>query len=86
MYVLEVILVRIFPAFSLIRTEYGEIRSIFPFSLRMLENEGKIRTRITPTTDTFYAVYDANIKISSDLLENVYVSQFRGAGNEYGWF
>ena len=49
----------------------------------MRENAGKIRTRITPTTDTFYAVYGANIKISSDLLENVYVSQFQGAGNEY---
>ena len=83
MYVFEVILVRIFPAFSLIRTDYWEIRSIFPYSLRMRKNAGKIRTRITPTTDTFYAVYDANIKISSDLLENVYVSQFQGAGNEY---
>ena len=38
--------------FSRIRTEYGEIRSISPRSVRM----GKMRTRITPNTDTFYAV------------------------------
>ena len=34
-----------FPAFS-----------ISPYSVRMWENAGKIRTRITPNTDTFYAV------------------------------
>ena len=50
------ILVRIFPAFSRIWTEYGEIRSISPYSVRMRENAGKMRTRITPNTDTFYAV------------------------------
>ena len=37
-------------AFSRIWTEYGEIQSI--------QSEcGKIRTRITPNTDTFYAVF-----------------------------
>ena len=29
---------------------------ISPYSVRMRENAGKIRTRITPNTDTFYAV------------------------------
>ena len=49
--VFGLILVRIFSAFSRIRTEYGEIRS------KMQENAGKMRTRITPNTDTFYAVF-----------------------------
>ena len=39
-------------AFSGIWTEYRKIRSISPYSIRMREN----RTRITPNTDTFYAV------------------------------
>ena len=54
--VFGVILVHIFPAFSRIRTEHGEIRSISPHLARMRENAGKIRTRITPNKDTFYAV------------------------------
>ena len=37
-------------AFSRIRTEYGEILRVSPYSVRML------RTRITPNTDTFHAV------------------------------
>ena len=41
---------RIFPAFGL---KYGEIRSISPYSVWMRENARKIRTRITPNTDTF---------------------------------
>ena len=52
MSVFGVFLVRIFPAFSRIRTEYG----VSPYSVRMRENAGKMRTRITPNTDTFYAV------------------------------
>ena len=36
-------------AYSRIRTEYGEILRISPYSVRM-------RTRITPNTDTFYAM------------------------------
>ena len=51
-----VTLVRIISVSSLIRTEYGEMLSIFPHSVRMWENVGKIRTRIPPNTDTFYAV------------------------------
>ena len=39
--VFGVILVRIFPAFSRIRTEYGEIRSISPYSVRMREIDQK---------------------------------------------
>ena len=67
--VFGVILVRIFPAFSCIRTEYGEI-IISPYSVRMLENAGKMRTRITPKTDTFYAVNAANLRCgnNTDLL------------------
>ena len=49
---------RIFPAFSLIRTEYGEI-------LVSRENAGKVRTRITPNADTFYAVNGRKDKIES---------------------
>ena len=52
----RVILVRIFPAFSRIRTEYGEILRISPYSVLMRENAGKVRTRITPNTETFYTV------------------------------
>ena len=58
MFAFGVILVRIFPVFSLIRNEYGEILRISPYSVRMPENAGKMRTRITPYTDTFYAVWD----------------------------
>ena len=45
-------MVRIFPAFSRIWTEYGEIRS----TVHMRENVRKIWTRVTPNIDTFYAV------------------------------
>ena len=45
-------MVRIFPAFSRIWTEYGEIRS----TVQMRENVRKIWTRVTPNIDTFYAV------------------------------
>ena len=49
MSVFGVILAEIFPSFFHIRTEYVERRS---------QSEcGKMRTRITPNTDTFYAVY-----------------------------
>ena len=51
-----VILVRSFPGFSRIRTKYGEILGISPYSVRMRENPGKMRTRITPITDSSYAV------------------------------
>ena len=43
--------------FSRIRTEYGEILRISPYLVRMWENAGKMRTRITPNTGTFYAVF-----------------------------
>ena len=39
-------------AFSRIRTEYGEIRIISLYRVRLRE----IQTRITPNTDTFYTV------------------------------
>ena len=53
---LEVILVRIFPTFSRIQTEYGEIRSISQYSVQMRKNARKMRIRITPNTDSLYAV------------------------------
>ena len=56
MSVFRVILVRIFSAFCRIQTEYGEMLRISPYSVRMRENAGKMRTEITPYTDTFYAV------------------------------
>ena len=37
-------------------SEYREIRSITPYSVQMRENTGKMRSRITPNMDTFYAV------------------------------
>ena len=40
--------------FSRIPTEYGEMRSVLPCSVRMR----KIRTRITLNTDTLYAVFE----------------------------
>ena len=49
-----------FPAFSRIRTEYGD--RISPYSVQMRENAGKMRTRITPKTDTFYTVKIATKK------------------------
>ena len=56
MSVFGIILFRIFTAFSRIRTEFGELLRICPYSVRRLENAGKIRTRITPNTDAFYAL------------------------------
>ena len=35
---------------------YTELLRISPYSVQMRENVGKMRTRITPNTDTFYAV------------------------------
>ena len=61
MSVFGVILVHIFPAFSRIRTDYGEILRISPYSVRMRQNVGKMGTRITPNTDTFYAVSLVNV-------------------------
>ena len=42
--VFRVILVRIFPAFSRIRTEYGEVQSISPYSVQI----GKMRKKYGP--------------------------------------
>ena len=44
------------PHFSRIQTEYGDILRIFPYSVRIRENAGKMRTRTTPNMETFYAV------------------------------
>ena len=48
------------PVFSRIRTEYGEIRSISPHSVRLRENTDQKKlhkvTRKTPYLDTFHAV------------------------------
>ena len=34
---------------------------IFPYPVRMGENAGKMRTRITPNTDSFYSVYVSSL-------------------------
>ena len=44
--------------FSRIRTEYGAIRSISPYSVQMPENTDQNNSN----TDFFYAVYGATIK------------------------
>ena len=54
--VFGVILVRIFPKFSRIWTEYEEVLRISRYQVQIPENAWKIPTRITPNTDTFYAV------------------------------
>ena len=46
-----------FPAFGL-NTERCS-----PYSVRMKENAGKMRTRITPDTETFYAVLIHVLKV-----------------------
>ena len=68
MSVFRVILVRIFPTFSRIRTEYVEIRSISPYSVQMRGNVGKMQTRITPDTHTFYVVMVNSFVVSLDIL------------------
>ena len=45
------------PVISHIRTEYKEMRSISQYSVQMQENAGKMQTRITPNSNTFYAVH-----------------------------
>ena len=70
MSIFGVILVRIFPAFSCIWTEYAEILCISPHSFRMRENPRKMWTRITPNMDAFYAVFLISAKndISNNLI------------------
>ena len=56
-FVFGVILVCISPAFSRIRTDYRERRSVSPFSVRKRKNFGKNADQINSETDTFYAVF-----------------------------
>ena len=65
MSVLGVTLLRIFPASSRIRIEYGERRIISPYLVRMQKNTGKTRTRITPNIDTFYTMVNSRKYFSS---------------------
>ena len=37
-----------------------------PYSVRMRENTGKMQTRITPNTDSFYALTISTISIRND--------------------
>ena len=55
-FVFGVILVPIFLTFTRIWTEYGGILRISPYSVQMRQNAGKMRTRRTQNTDTYYAV------------------------------
>ena len=47
-----------------------------PYSVRMRENAGKIRTRITPNMDTFYAVVE--FKSQCGLLNETYYGKTLG--------
>ena len=52
--------------FSGIRTKYGEIRSISPYSALLIQSKcGKMRTRKTPNTDTFQAFFGAVKQLKS---------------------
>ena len=55
-FVFGVILVPIFLTFTRIWTEYGGILRISPYSVQMRQNAGKMQTRRTQNTDTYYAV------------------------------
>ena len=51
---------RIFPHLDWIRSDTEHLSvslRISPYSVRMRKNAGKMRTRITPNTDSFYAVW-----------------------------
>ena len=65
MSIFGVILVCIFPHSDWIRRDTDWIRRDTPYLLRIQSECGKIRTRITPNTDTFYAVYDKRKCIGS---------------------
>ena len=56
--------------FSRIWTEYGKTRSISPYSVQMRENAEKMRTRITPNTENFYAVVLILLGINSVVVLN----------------
>ena len=74
MSVFGVIVVRICPAFGLNTERYG-------VSLGIQSKCGKIRTRITPNTSTFYAVFEESLYLEEDglhLLEERYY-------NDYNW-
>ena len=79
MSVFRVILVHISPASSSIWTEDGEILHISPNSVQTRENSGKMRTRITPNVDTFYAVHPICNAYHENMAEKfckLYKSQF----------
>ena len=73
-----VILVGIFAAFSCIRIEYGDIRCISLYSVRMRENVGKMWTRTTTNTDTFYAVSNLTSRVSNQALSSYPLELFSG--------
>ena len=59
--------------FSRVWTEYGKIIRISPYSVWKCGKYkcGKIQTRLTQNTDTFYAVPDTNILLFSNLQDTV---------------
>ena len=65
-----------FPAFGLTTERYG-------IYLRIQSKCGKIRTRITPNRDTFYAVNDSKFKISESLVSLELTSALNSSLNEY---
>ena len=73
-----VILVRIFPAFSRIRIQCGEILRISPYSVRMRENAGKMQTRITLNTDSFYAVVIVETELNVEVIKTAHIKKLLG--------
>ena len=57
--------------FSSIRTEYGEVLRIYPYSVRMLEN-----TRVTQNTDTFHAVLYTSTHFQFSVLSHLNFCNF----------
>ena len=69
-----------FSAFGL-NTERYSVSLRYTISLRIQSKCGKIRTRITPNTSTFYAVFEESLYLEEDglhLLEERYY-------NDYNW-
>ena len=54
--------------FSRIRTEYGDLR----VHLRIQSECGKIRTRKSPNTDTFYAVFRTHLFTVKTQIPEIY--------------
>ena len=71
--VFQVILVCIFPR-------------VFAYSVRMRENAGKMRNRITPNTDTFYVVCIISVKVGDgDVHAQMKIAHFSRTDWIFSW-